>query len=257
MKRLLPCLLALLLLSGCGFSVPFLPGREAVTQEQNEAETPSDVPVVTEQPAPVTTPEPVVIYDAMLNEGVYTDSLGNTWNYVFRIPAIQAAGSDATKLNQELFMALYPAVKDAQDAMAEGLSLGINGVDYQVFVKDQMVSIVAEIDTDWGFEEYHVANFDAASLSACSREQLLQKLGVTEEEFLHRAQNTVESYFEKSFSGIAKDSMYQDRHDKSVDPENFKSDCQLFINDEGALCMIVKIYSMAGADYYYHLMPVL
>ena len=72
-----------------------------------------------------------------------------------------------------------------------------------------------------------------------------------------QAQNTVESYFEKSFSGIAKDSMYQDRHDKSVDPENFKSDCQLFINDEGALCMIVKIYSMAGADYYYHLMPVL
>ena len=35
--------------------------------------------------------------------------------------------------------------------------------------------------------------------------------------------------------------------------QNFKEDCCLFVNDSGQLCMIPKLYSFAGGDYYYHI----
>ena len=104
--------------------------------------TPSPTP--TPEPEPPATPEPVVIYDAFFETGNYSDSFNNTWNYVLRIPAIQASGTDATRLNQELFSTLYPDVKAAKDAMEENTSLGICRVDYTICINDQLISLVCE-----------------------------------------------------------------------------------------------------------------
>lgn len=248
MKKLTCCLLLFpLLLCACASASP-------QPTQSSPAAIPSHTAEPTAEPTPAPTPEPVVIYDALCENGNYTDDVGNTYPYLLRIPAIQAPGTDANRLNQEMFTVLYPYVLDAKNAMDGGFSLVVHTVDYQIHINEQLISLVCEVDNDWGQSFYHVVNFDAGSNSEVTRLQLLQRFGLTEESFLARARETMEAYFTDNFVNIPHDAFYADRHDESVAEQNFQKDCQLFADDSGRLCMIVKIYSFAGADYYYHIM---
>lgn len=240
-------LLPALLLCACGFAAP-----QTTQSPASAPPAPSASP--TAEPTAAPTPEPVVIYDALCESGSYTDDVGNTYPYLLRIPAIKAPGTDATRLNQEMFTTLYPYVSDAQNAMAGGFSLVVHTVDYQIHINEQLVSLVCEVDNDWGQRFYHVVNFDAGSYTEVTRAELLQRYGLTEEVFLSKAKDSMEAYFTANFANIPHDSFYTDRHDQSVAEQNFGKDCQLFVDDGGKLSMIVKIYSFAGADYYYHIM---
>ncbi len=262
MKKVLLFLVIMsLLLSACSLpGLPFLPkpavpvsNAEPVPSVSLNSET---APIITPVPVPAETPEPVVIYDAFCEAGTYSDEYHNTWNYVLRIPAIKTSGADATRLNQELFTALYPAVNDAKDAMAMGNSLIVNRVDYTISINDQLISIVCETDTDWGFESYYTVNFDASTKTEVTQEQLLQRFGMTKDQFLDLAVQVMQQHFQDNYTAAPKDEMYWDRYNKSTAKDNFSSDCQLFVNDSGRLCMIVKLYSMAGADYYYNIFVV-
>ena len=245
MKRWIPVWLLLsLLLCACGTVSP-APAEESSTPSVHEA----PVPEVTKAPTPV----PVVIRDALYESGSYSDNLGNSWDYVLRIPMIETAGEDAARLNRELFAALDPAVKEAQSSMADGCSLIVSRVDYTVYVNGQLISILCETDTDWGFESYYTVNYDASTHSEVNRTELLLRYGMQEEDFLAKAKALVEVYFQEHYSTLPRDDFYHDRHDRSVDAQNFKEDCCLFVNDSGQLCMIPKLYSFAGGDYYYHI----
>ena len=262
MKRTL-CFVVLvsLLLSACSLPSVFFQSKPAEPASSYEpapvpSGSPAPAPIITPEPVPAATPEPVEIYDAFCEVGTYSDEFNNSWSYVLRIPAIKTSGADATRLNQELFTALYPGVSEVKNAMAMGTSLGVDRVDYTIYINDQLISIVCETDTNWGFESYYVVNFDASTRTEVTQEQLLQRFGLTKEQFLDLGVQVMQQYFQDSLSAAPKDEMYWDRYNKSTAKENFSSDCQLYVDNNGQLCMIVKLYSLAGADYYYHIFTV-
>lgn len=245
MKRWISVWLLLsLLLCACGTVSP-APAEESSVPSVPEA----SVPEVTNAPTPV----PVVIRDALYESGSYCDNVGNSWDYVLRIPMIETAGEDAARLNRELYAALDPAVKEAKSSMTDGCSLIVNRVDYTVFVNGQLISILCETDTDWGFESYYTVNYDVSTHSEVNRTELLQRYGLQEEDFIAKAKELVENYFDEHYSAVPRDDFYRDRHERSVDAQNFKEDCCLFVNESGQLCMIPKLYSFAGGDYYFHI----
>ena len=244
MKKWIPCIFLLgLLLSACGMLTP-VPGEtmELSSPEPGAAEA-----------ASAASPVPVMIRDAFCESGSYRDSVGNTWDYVLRIPMIESEGEDAARLSRELNAALEPAVKEAQDSMASGCSLMVTRVDYTVYEKDHLISILCKTDTDWGFESYYAVNYDASTHSEVSRAQLLRRFGLTEDAFQKKAEELVEAFFRETYAAAPQDAFYRDRHDRSADASNFREDCCLFVNEQGRLCMIPKLYSFAGADYYYHI----
>ncbi len=245
MKRWIPVWLLLsVLLCACGTVSPALAEESSVFSVQEPS-----VLEVTNAPTPV----PVVIRDALYESGSYSDNVGNSWDYVLRIPMIETSGEDAVRLNRAVYAALEPAVKEAKNSMADGCSLIVNRVDYTVYVNGQLISILCETDTDWGFESYYTVNYDASTHSEVNRTELLLRYGMQEEDFLAKAKALVEDYFQEHYSTVPRDDFYWDRHDRSVDAQNFKEDCCLFVNDSGQLCMIPKLYSFAGGDYYYHI----
>ena len=233
-----------LLLDGCGMVSPSAPGEsiEISSPEPRAAEA-----------ASAATSVPVMVRDALSESGSYSDKVGNTWDYVLRIPMIDTAGKDAARLNRELIAVLEPAVKNAQTSIASGNSLVVTRVDYTVYRNGDLISILCETDTDWGFESYYAVNFDASTHSEVNRTQLLQRFDMTEEAFEAKAAELVEAFFQKHFPTFPRDAFYRDRHDRSVDAQNFKEDCCLFVNEQGQLCMIPKLYSFAGGDYKYQI----
>ena len=189
MKKRIPFILLLgLLLSACGMLTP-VPGEtmELSSPEPGAAEA-----------ASAASPVPVMIRDAFCESGSYRDSVGNTWDYVLRIPMIESEGEDAARLSRELNAALEPAVKEAQDSMASGCSLMVTRVDYTVYEKDHLISILCKTDTDWGFESYYAVNYDASTHSEVSRAQLLRRFGLTEDAFQKKAEELVEPLVEAS-----------------------------------------------------------
>ena len=244
MRKWIPLIILLgLLLSACGVLSP-APGKSVgiSSPKPGATEASSDA-------SPIT----VMIRDAFCESGSYRDDIGNTWDYVLRIPMIDSEGEDAARLNRELNAALEPAVKEARNSMATGCSLMVTRVDYTVYENDHLISILCETVTDWGFESYYAVNYDASTHREVTRPQLLQRFGMSEEAFEVAAGEMMETYFREQFPSYPQDEFYRDRHDRSVDALNFKDDCCLFVNNEGQLCMIPRLYSFAGADYYYHI----
>lgn len=252
MKTRFPAILLLILIPAvllCSCSTQ----QSQFSAQQAPAETAA--PEMQSTPLPASTPEPVEIYDAFYEAGYYSDDVGNTWQYTLRIPAIRASGTDAVLLNQQMYDDLYPGVKDALDAMEGEYSLVVGKVDYAIHINGNLISIVGEIDTDWGFDYYFAYNYDAGTHRIVDRAELLSRYELTEEQFISLASATVGAYFRDSYANISRDEFWTDRYEKSIAEENFTEDCGLFADDEGKLCMIVRLYSFAGADYYYHFFP--
>ncbi len=257
-KTLFLLLAAALLLSACGGAAPSAQPSSPVlpNTDPNAPIDAGETPVAPDgtdaagEAAPV--PEVVEIYDALQEIFSYSDDLGNRWDVVLRIPAIKASGEDANLINMELYSALYPYVLEVHEAMDSKCSLGTNRVDYQVFINGNLISILCQVDNDWGQSRFFAACFDCGTRQRVGRSELLARFGLTEDSFLPLAADTVDQYFQSAFGNIPQDDFWRDRHDNSIAPENFRDDCQLYVNNAGQLCMIVKLYSFAGADYYYH-----
>lgn len=256
-KTLLFLLLSALLLSACSGSslIPPLPGLEDAS------------PIPTETPAPVEpteqlfeepeeSPVPFEIYVAYSNEGEYADGAGNTYQFLYRIPGIRDSGEDAERLSQQIYDTLFSRVKDGLDAMEGNYSLIVLWVDYSVYQNGDLYSIVSRVDTDWGFSEYYAVTYDRSTGKEVDRAALLQRYGLTEMMFLPLAADLVDGLYQSSYVSVKRDAFWKQQHDKSIAPENFTQDCQLYINESGQLCMIFRLYSLAGGDYYYHILPV-
>ena len=255
MKKLLPFLLLLsLLLCACGGS-DLIPPLPAVQNTEPVSTETMDL----EEASAQTMEEPVVefaIEDIYFSEGVYTDSIGNRYDYLLRIPAIRDSGDDAQRLSQELYDKLYPYVQDALDAMDGQYSLGVCRVDYTIYQNGDLCSLVARVDTDWGFSDYYAVNYDRAAHREADRVDMLSRYGLTELMFLPLAADKVDELFQSSLGNIPRDDFWKQQHDRSIAPENFREDCWLYADEANNLCMIFKLYSLAGGDYYYHSLPI-
>ena len=73
--------------------------------------------------------------------------------------------------------------------------------------------------------------------------------------FLSYARNAAGNKF-GDYSNYPSDMLQfaEDQYHKTVMDENLQ-DTQLFFDGNGTLCMVVRIFSMAGADYYWHVVP--
>ena len=253
MKRIIPILLlAVMLLCACGSFLPDSPHSSAAPSPITD----SDLQVAQSPDDSASAAGDVSVYDAYLSEGTYRDSLGNTWDFCLRIPAISAPGADAKRLNQELYNPSFPSIQDALNSMSANYSLVLCRVDYETYRNNDLLSIVATVSTDWGYDIYYTVNFDCGNCKEVSREELLTRFQLTQEQFLPLATDAVNRIFLEEFSDLPHDALWQDRHDKSLDPEHLQHDSKLYVDSDGHLCMIARLYSFAGADFYYRSIPI-
>ena len=243
MKKLLTMLLAaamMLTLAACG-TTPNETGNDNNTQDAHQAETPDasyDAPQITE----------------LYNEDFdYTDGIGNSGHYAYRVPQIEADTQGAEAINKAISDAYTPIVNGVLEDVSDKVSLSCFYVAWESYQYENILSLVVSCGWDADVNEYNVYLYDIVSGQQLTTAGLLKALNVEETAFLEAVRRAAAAKFDTQYGAIAggdTDEFLTERRDWTLSDENISMDVRTYADGDGKLHVVLPIGSIAGADSY-------
>lgn len=209
-----------------------------------------------------------LVTDAYANDCIYT---ANIYNYeteksekteitcMYRIPRVNLSSSDVEKINSEIYNSLSPIIEDAVAEIDEyGYPYTSDEVIYDWSVNGDVLSLVIRNssypDSSGGYE-YMVYNISVSTGNRLSKNELLSVAGVSQENYRDMLWKALGSaYFqgkESYIDQVGYDDFFRTQLENTLSEDNIQS-CVPYFNEDGQLCIIGAIYSLAAADFYYH-----
>ena len=188
-------------------------------------------------------------------EGDYIDGVNNRFHYLYRIPAFAGDSGDIPRLNAEIFDFVTQVIGRELEYTDKntGPSLLVTTADYEYHVNGDIVSLLCNIPNGWGDRRCLAVSIgpDGRELS---REEVLAAAGMDEESFLARAREQLTAEYIHPLEEIpeALRGEAEEINAKTLSEENLL-DTQLFLNGEGRLSMVVRVYTIAGGGMYWHI----
>ncbi len=271
-KRIIALLLAVIMLlsfASCGLLEKLIPAKPDPTDEPIPTATvapndPTPAPKPTKEPASHT-PKPAkavyddsIIIEAYSEEGSYTDQWDNTYDYSFHLPQIDLDRPGAKSINEEIMAVAGSEIETALDSLKNDMGAGLLDVYWKSAWNGSVLSLLIECDYDWAFTDYAVFHYDCASDDVLYNHDILQMLGMTEDEFVQRARRTAELEFDGTYSFYLTDYAGQNGFDTSFAStrnwtlDDYNIDSGLMVFPAEKTMVIIPIGSMAGASYYLH-----
>jgi len=194
------------------------------------------------------------VYSIVDQAGTYTDSLGNTYNYQYKVPAFGCTGPDTELLSERLYNAVMPSVNAELSNMQTGNSLTVTRTDYSSYSNGRYISVLCSLYYPDGSVSYKVVSLNADTGFEATRSELMQYTGVSEGDFASLAAQAAGNKFTELYGQPGDEAMTQ-AYNNTVALSNF-SNTEVFINGSGRLSFAAKIYSVAGAAWYEYIISV-
>lgn len=184
------------------------------------------------------------------------DGVGNTYDYTYTVPGFTLDSPYAAACSQAILEACTPYIEQSQEADREGYSVLCMGIGYDVWLWEEVLTLLVTIDSDWGDTEYLLYQLDADTGARLQTKDLLVLLGLSQADFDQAARTAMESAFQTMYQGTqeAAGDFYQTQLDRTVAQENVGK-AQLYLGEDGAPFLLCTIYSLAGADAYDQCIP--
>ena len=242
MKKFLTMLLAaamLFALAACG-TMPNETDNNN-TQDGHQAETPDasyEAPQITE----------------LYNEDFdYTDGVGNSGHYTYRVPQIEADTQGAEAINKAISDAYTPIVNGVLEDVSDKVSLSCFYVAWESYQYNNILSLVVSCGWDSDVNEYNVYLYDTASGQQLATSDLLKVMNVDEAAFLEAVRRAAAEKFDTQYGAIAggdTDEFLTERRDWTLSDENINMSVRTYTDGAGKLHVVLPIGSIAGADSY-------
>ena len=184
----------------------------------------------------------------------YTDGVGNSGHYTYRVPQLIASTEGAEAINRAIDQQYSPIVQEVLESVSGELSLSCLYIAWETYQYGDILSLV--ISCGWGFDmnEYGVYLYDTVSGRQLTTPELLQALGVDETAFLDAVRQTAAERFDGQYSAIAGDEaiaqQVAERRAWTLSDENIRTDLPTYADAAGRLHVVLSIGSIAGADAY-------
>jgi hypothetical protein len=210
------------------------------------------------------------------DEFVSTLFSDTTDDYSYTIPKIDINSDYAITINKEIQEEYKTEVDDEINNYKKGYSVFLYSVEYDVFLNDTILSLVICREYPDDCIDYQVYNVDVSTGKSVSNTQLLQYKDITETDLLNKLPEVYSDEFinqngtketdidnmktapcgftEEEIKDFSKD--YTDQYNMTIDISNYGIDTPMFLNADGNLIIIAKIYSLAGSDFYYQMINV-
>ena len=188
-------------------------------------------------------------------EGIYEDSVGNVEQYSFHVPQIYANSLAADEINAEIAERFGKVVESQFENMEGGYSLWSWNVEWHAYWTGTQLFLLITADTDGGFTDTAAYGYDFKTDSRVTNEMILKQKGITEEEYLENLKEKVQLMFEDMYGNLPEESKKAFGYDEMLEKTLGWLDLEqpMFLDGMGEVETIVKIASVAGAEWYYHL----
>ncbi len=191
-----------------------------------------------------------VLTDKISSEGVYSDDIGNIYNYSYHMPELLIESDDAGKINRSIEDFMMSDINQELEGMEDGVSLMMPQCGYGAYLNGNVLSLVLFMHTDFEYSEYVCFNIDVSTGKELSNAELLTLKGWDSEKFLSAQKNTLERAFFILHSDLDKDAADSEVYLNTVSEDNLSVECPMYFGPDYELRFIGKIYSFGGADYY-------
>ena len=196
------------------------------------------------------------IFELYSVEGSYEDSVGNIEIYSYHVPQIFSETPTAKEINAEIAERFGKRVEEQFQNMKDGLSLWSWHTEWHSYWVDFELFLLISADEEGGFKDYAVYGYDFVTDTRLTNEMILEQRGLNAELYKENLREKAQLMFEDMYGTIPQESRegmgYYTQLEKTISDENVE-DAVLFVDGSGELEAVMRIYSLAGADWYYHL----
>ena len=198
---------------------------------------------------PVETPQITELYSEDFD---YTDGVGNSGHFTYRVPQIEADTQGAADINKSIEETYSPIVKEVLDNVSGGFSLSCLYVTWETYQYSDILSLVVSCGWDGDVNSYNVYLYDIAGGKQLTTADLLSALDVNETAFLDAARQIAAEYFDAQYSDIPEgaDDALAERRDWTLSDDNINMDVPTYADAAGKLHVVLPIGSIAGAEAY-------
>lgn len=164
----------------------------------------------------------------------------------YHIPYIDYDSTACENVNKQV-------EKLANDYMTkEGeYSTGCIAIGYEWSVYEDLLSLVLRLDFDANeVADFYVYTVDLNKDIQLSKADVIDYLDIDNSTYEREVQDELDSYFTNTYKDVTgTDEFLKETYDKTIAMSNIR-DAVPYVNGDGELCVIGKIYSIAGPDYY-------
>lgn len=193
-------------------------------------------------------------YKNRLVTDAYNKKIGNS---SVAIPKINLGGDVVKRINAEIWKNLYTDGVVGRKKMWEQCSyVEPARSSYRWGINGDILSVVVEsYPEDYPWWDYYVYNLSISDGKELSKEEILSYAGVSYAEYKNRVRTAVGSEFFRDVEHHIRDYGYDDYFNtilaRTTSDENI-IDSIPYINKEGQLCTVVRVHTLAAADFYWH-----
>ena len=191
------------------------------------------------------------IVQSYYNMGDYTDQYGNDYSYYYSLPNFYYSKHRGLEQINRMVNTFYSAIIEEElNAMESGEILTYDLVDWQSAVYNGVLFLhVYAYTYDW--EEHDVFYIDVETMKQLRPEEMLERLGIAEADFLDAARTRAEKVFVNFFSEIPEEDRenlgYYDCLEQTVSADFVNLDLPIFVDNHGQITVYLKLSSMAGS----------
>ena len=231
---------------------------EAASTEalQTSAPAPETAPATSAAPAPTEPVDPRSLLDELsFEQGSYTDEYGNTYSWSYALPCVLADTEGARAINAAIDERFGADVRSAKESMAQGASPGVLSVGYYSAIWEDVLTLVVIERYDYDWADYGVYCYECSTGRRLSTPMLLEKMKVSQDEFLDTCRDRFRRYYEDQYSGIPADQRaaygYYAGLDQTVSSESVNLELMAYPDSDGDIVVIAPIASLAGPAFFY------
>lgn len=189
------------------------------------------------------------------------DSGGSGTTSEWTVPKIMLPNAEISSINDEIWENLYEKLFQAATADAAAGSPVGDGVSYQWAVNGDILSLWVEANPmPWAWTEYYVYNISITKGERLEDQEVYSAAGLSSSEYYERVRQAAGSSF-WNFGGDYSNAdllemfgnmldYFNAQLENTIAEENVRQ-AKPFLDTDGHLCVVVPVYSMAGADYYW------
>ena len=175
----------------------------------------------------------------------------------FHIPEINLKSQEVAAINEEIWKNLYDGVVvGVTEDWNQWHNTGSEHITYNWYVNKNILSLVIESHPyDYAWRDYYVYNIDIRTGREISSSELLDVYEISPDAYNKLAEQVLGSKFWTDSSWCINDQYIQygqftEALRNTISSDNIAKAIP-YINGQGELCIIAKVYSLAGAGSYW------